>query len=232
MSTRPDQGDSGGQPPRKQKDIAPLYTDTLMTILGYGRRNLEANRNGRITTEQRSELQDELNDDVSGLGLLLTISFGMILLMAVIMLSQGMPLTDLVIGALVFLVPMMAFAFFRQSNRRKDMEEDNLSTTEGHCQVYMTGPGASGHAYLVVDGKRFPIRYEQAQELAQYDAPMLRIYHTEHGNKILSAEVMRDSDKLKEKPKNDLMLDDSADDEMDIDFSEGPTISTGRQYDR
>ncbi len=227
MSTLPDPSNNDA-PPRKQKDQAPLYTDALMKILGFNRNSLEANREGYLTGDQRSSLKDDLDDDVAALNLLMTISFGVVLLLAMIMLLNGMALIPLVIGSLLFLAPLMAFAFFRQSNKREDAQQARISSTEGASQVYMTLPGATGHAFLQVNGKRFPISYDQANELSQYNLPLLRVYHTDNGNHILSVEVVQDD--RKRKLKNEDRLQD-ADDDFDFDFDDEPAATTGRRYD-
>jgi hypothetical protein len=227
MSTSPDPN-SNDTAPRKQKDRAPLYTDALMEILGFDRNALEANREGYLTGAQRSDLKDDLDDDVEGLGLLMTISFGVILLMAVIMLSNGMALTPLVIGSVLFLVPLMAFAFFRQRNKRDDVQQARIRSTEGASRVYMTLPGATGHAFLQVNRKRFPISYEQASTLSGFNLPLLRVYHTENSNQILSVEVVQDD--RKRKLKNENRLRDASSD-SDFDFDEDAIASTGRSYD-
>jgi len=198
-----------------------LQTEALMDIFDFNELDLNTNRNQMSTGAQKQKLEADLKDDADGMWLMVTVLLGVTLLLAFIMISEGLALLPLVIGAGIILGPLLLYAYRRQTSTRQDSLTLKVRSTQGIPAVRYRAFSDGGRYRLQVGDVSFPLTMQQAHAFGEYEPAPLRVYYTEHSKTILSAETVypTDSDKLK----NDKTGSDFSDEEM--------LLSAGRQYD-
>ncbi|MGB1288197.1 MAG: hypothetical protein ACPG7F_16790 [Aggregatilineales bacterium] len=211
--------------PRKEHDLPPLYNDTLMNILGITHHDIEGNQRQQVTVNQRSKFQGDLKEDSDASWLLMNIGLGVLLLLSLIFLVEGLPMNQLVFGGGVYMGAFFFTAYRRQTGIRNDMQAADIKTVRGFPQLLDTGrlDRDDGRYWMMMGRERFKITAEQYRRLNQYDIPELNAYYAARTNTLLAAEVVPFYDEKAKKAKNDrLLADDSEADVIEMDVIDDP----------
>lgn len=175
---------------RKAHDKPPLYTDTLLEVFGFSYHDLDANRRKRLTGPQKTLMQQDLKEEGDSAWLLMTITLGVTLLLALIFLAEGIPVSSLVPGAGVFLAALMFFAYRRQMTRRDDMVKPEVMQVKGFPRIlHGRNVDTSRGSFMVIEDQAFGLTPEQYDELTRYDLPEVIAYYTGRTKRLLSVEV-------------------------------------------
>jgi hypothetical protein len=200
---RDDEPSSQTHPTEKNKndlnlsELPSINDLALMEILDFDEMELNANRGGFVTRHQKQRLHDELSNDQDSSRLMLTIMLAVAAVLGVIMVTQGIPIMALVIGAGIIIAGVVLASYWQRSDLQQDARMLRVRHVQGNAQVrWNTG---RANANLLVGNQSFLIDMNQASALMEFDLRGLRAYYTQHGKRLLSAEPLRDAnfDKLK-----------------------------------
>ena len=198
----------------------PLHTETLMEIFNFSQSTLNLNRSGSTSNIQKDTLKGSVKNDADAMWLMLMIMLGTAIVVGLIMLSRGIPMEYLAMGAGIVILPILWIGYRQQIGARKDLDSMKLKSVAGQAQVLWLARGTHVLPVLCVNDETFEIEHEEAQALEQFDMSHLRVYYTEHSKHLLSAEVIAPPP-----TKNKLSVDDLLDEDADA------LITAGRKYD-
>lgn len=197
---------------KRKNDGEPLFlpslsTETLMEIFDFNDTDLHSNRAGFVTNAQRGDLRENLEGEHDALRLMLTIMLSVSILIGLILLSQGLPMLPLVIGAGLILGGLVFTGYLRQTDLKQDQKSTKVRHTQGFAQLTFNNSGTRHFSRLIVNGVPFELTLAQARALSEYELHGLRVYYMQNSKRLLSAEALRltESDKLKN---SDLIIDD------------------------
>lgn len=194
-------------------DPRPLLGDSdLFEIFGMTGTDLNANRMGRFSPVQKERLEANVKQEVDGMWLLLTIFLGMSVFIALILFPAGDMTPYMIAGIGIILVAFFLFSSRRQARARSLAESQRVKSVAGVPQLSTTRFGANSYMLRVGD-KMLGITPQQFMQLARYALPYMKVYYTQNGDQVVSAEILRrynDDEKLK----ND--LEDSPPDVLEI----------------
>jgi hypothetical protein len=178
-------------------NLPPISDETLMQILDFDDVELHSNRGGFVTKHQKQRLHDELKNDADSMWLMVMIMLGVAAVLGLIIVSQGIPMIALVIGVGIIVGAMLLAAYWQQS----ELRQDSINTKVRHVQgaAHVRWGNSRSNARLIVGDQSFPITMHQASALTEFDLRGLRAYYSQHGKRLLSAELLREYsiDKLK-----------------------------------
>lgn len=171
-------------------DLPPINDVALMEILDFDEMELNANRGGFVTRHQKQRLQDELRNDGDSSRLMLTMMLTVAAVLGVIMVTQGVPLIALAIGAGIIVGGVLLASYWQRSDLQQDVRASRVRHVQGNAQVRWSTGRANGS--LLVGNQSFPLSMHQANALMEFDLRGLRAYYTQHGKRLLSAEPLLD----------------------------------------
>lgn len=195
--------------PRKPKTpVTPLSNSALMDIFDFSPEELEANRRGIISRHQREMLAHELKADNDEMWQIVTVLLGVTAIVALITAGRD-NLIAVLIGAGVFIGPLMWLAYRRQNRMKADIEKTKIIQTRGN----LTASPLGAQSQIQIKDKRFRVKYDTARALSAFDSAVVQVYHTANSETILSIEVI---DAIPEpKLKNEALADEYTGDEAD-----------------
>jgi hypothetical protein len=191
-----------------------LYNDTLHDILKVAPQTLDTNRRGRLTQTQRDGIAGDLKTDGDGMYLLLNIFLAVSLLLALIFLSEGLPMIFLVGGAGIMLSWLLFYTWRRQGRLRGDLTE-RITRVEGVARLHTLGgvEGAKSYGLIIAD-QYFAISRDVYDQLVEYELPPMRAYISAKSKALLSLEILPDD---VDKTKNNLEADETKTTDADVD---------------
>jgi hypothetical protein len=198
----------------------PLHTETLMEIFNFSQVTLNLNRSGSTSNIQKEYLKNSVKNDADAMWLMLMIMLGTAIVVGLIMLSRGIPMEYLALGAGIVILPILYMGYRQQIGARKDLDTLKVKSVEGQAQVLWAARGTHIIPMLRVNNEAFEIGHDEAKALEQFDVSHLRVYYAEHSKQLLSAEVIAPPP-----TKNKLSVDDLLDENADA------LIAAGRKYD-
>lgn len=179
-------------------------TQDLHTILGFTDADLDANRSGEITDNQRTNLKNtdtyDLQSLILGLGIILIIVVpicgvcAILFNIPVILSSLSSTIIAMGIGAVGIITALVFYANWRGVQERSALPD--VSMTEDQSLDFERKQKGSHEIYWVIAGDQsFQVSYEiysglQTFERNKPDYFVYRIYHTPHNPRILSIELV------------------------------------------
>lgn len=198
----------------KTKPLPPATTRDLQAIFGFTDAELNANRMGRFSNEQRAMLADNLKEEVDGMWLMLTIMLGTAALIALIVFPAGDMTFPMILAIGGVIGAFIIFSQRRQAKAREMQDSQRVKQIVGTPQLniarWRTGEGS-----LIIGDRRFTITSDQLIRLSRFHLPYMKVYYTQNGERVISAEVLT-------RYNDDLSMDEAAEDVLIIpdDFSE------------
>lgn len=200
----PEEAEFVGKPHLKPQ----LYQDALLDIFGFTQEAVSLNRRGKLTPAQEQALSGELKADSETMWLTSTVGLGVALLLALIFLSEGLPMIYLVVGAGAYLLALLAYSYRRQTKRQTDLQ-NRVQKIQGVPQLRAARQLEEVGPYvLIVGDKMFLIPYDLYKQLSEYELPVCRFYYTAKSKTLLSAEVIHSYEPDPKLKNEELLLDD------------------------
>lgn len=173
----------------KTKPLPQITTRDLQEIFGFTDAELNANRMGRFSNEQRAMLEGNLKEEVDGMWLMLTIMLGTAALIALIVFPAGEMTLPMILAIGGVIGAFMAFSYRRQAKAREMSESQRVKQIAGVPQLniarWRTGEGS-----LIIGERRFTITSDQLIRLSRFQLPYMKVYYTQNGERVISAEVL------------------------------------------
>jgi hypothetical protein len=182
----------------KLKNLPTATTRDLQEIFGVTDAELNANRMGRFSDAQRAMLQDNLKEETDGMWLMLTIMLGTAALIALIVFPAGEMTLPMILAIGGVIGAFMAFSYRRQTKAREMQDSQRVKQIAGVPELRLAR-WRTGEGSLIIGDRRFSISSEQLIKLSRFKLPYMKIYYTQNGERVLSAEALtRYNDDLRE----------------------------------
>jgi hypothetical protein len=190
----------------QDEGLPSLQSETLMEIFDFDSLTLDMNRRNFVTKNQRDMITAHLKEEADATWLLLTMTMGVAVVLAIIFAMQGLPTPQLLIAMAAFMIPLAWYGYSHQGGLRKDMERLRAMRIDGIPDLRTGSRG--GEMFMNVGSQSLPISLAQARALSEFRLPMMRIYYAEHSKQILSAEIVYD-EKYKHEDLDEAVMEES-----------------------
>lgn len=185
-----------------------ITNSDLQDIFQFTGVELNANRMGRFSPVQQERLANEVKAEIDGMWLMLTILLGTAVLIAVIVSPAGDRTVPLVLSIGGVLAAFMFYSYRRQGKARDMADSQRVKQLAGTPALQMGGLRSNGGGTLVVGDRTLRIPTDQLMQLSQYNLPYMKLFYTQNGEQVISAEVLTRH--------NDDLDDNTFDQETDV----------------